>query len=175
MTHSVFGIFKDRIQAEDAINELEEKGYNPKDMSIVLRDTAAAEEIENNTGANVAGGTASGAATGAVLGGLAGLVAAFAIPGLGAFLIGGPIAAALGLTGAAASTVSGAATGAVAGGLVGALASLGLSNEEAQVYEERVKEGGILVIVPVIGDNKNDVTNALEKHGASDIRAAVNR
>ena len=173
---TVIGVFEDRVDAEDAITALKDEGYDAKDISIVMRDRNEAQTVVHETGANdVAGGTVSGAATGAIIGGLAGLLAAVAIPGLGAFFIGGPIAAALGLGGAAATTVSGATTGAVAGGLIGALTSLGLTHEEAQVYEDRVNNGAILVAVPARRDEEADVEDILTEYEASDIRTVSAR
>ena len=175
MAKTVLGIFTVRQGAEDAINELKDLDYNPKDVSIVLRDKQVKEEVEDNTGANVAGGAVSGAAAGILLGGLAGLVASIAIPGLGAFFIGGPIAASLGLTGAAATTASGATTGALAGGILGALSGFGLSDDEAKYYEERVNSGGILVAVPVRGDESGEVEDIFRKNDASDIKTIDSR
>jgi hypothetical protein len=170
MTKTVLGVFHDRNGAEDAIDELRDRDYNPKDISIVMRNREEAKEVADNTGAGVASGAATGATTGAVVGGLAGLLAAVALPGLGAFLIGGPIAAALGLTGAAASTVSGAATGAVAGGLLGALTGLGLSEDDARVYQDYVNEGGILIAVPARRGEETEVRDVLDEFGADQIR-----
>lgn len=170
MSKTVLGIFADQENAVDAIEELKDLGYNPKDLSIVMKDEVIEEQIARDTGADFAGGAASGATTGAILGGLAGLVAAFAIPGLGAFFIGGPIAAALGLTGAVAATTSGAVTGAVAGGLLGALMGLGLSEDEAETYEAHIRAGGILVAVPARTDEEAEVEDILADTGANDIR-----
>jgi hypothetical protein len=174
MDKTIFGIFADREHAESAINELESKGFNTKDISIIMRDQDQAQEIHHNTGANVAGGAASGATTGAVVGGIAGLligIGAITIPGIGGLLVGGQIAAALGLTGAAASTTTGALTGALAGGLLGALVSLGVPESDARVYEARVREGGILVAVAASGDMINEATTILEHHNASQVRS----
>src|SRR5579884_361327 len=151
MARMVLGVFNNRWNAEDAINELEHSGYSAKDISIVMRDENEGQTLAASTGSNVETGIASGVTTGAVIGAVAGLltgIGAIAIPGLGAILIGGPLAAALGLTGAAATTVTGAVTGGIAGGLVGALIGLGIPEEDAMVYESRIKEGGILVAVP---------------------------
>jgi hypothetical protein len=152
-TKTVLGIFSDRESAEDAIDELEENGYTAKDISVIMKEGGDPIVRGGETmGNKVAEGTVTGITTGAAIGGLAGLlvgIGAIAIPGVGAFLIGGPIAAALGLTGAAASTVTGAATGGLAGGLLGALTGLGLPEESARVYEKRVREGAILLAVPV--------------------------
>src|SRR4051812_7629024 len=121
MSKIILGVFSDRQDAESAIQKLEAEDYDPKDMSIVMRDQRNAKDISENTGVDdVMSGATAGAGTGAVVGGIAGFLAGTVLPGLGGFLIGGPIGAALGLSGAAATTVSGVTTGAVAGGLIGA-------------------------------------------------------
>lgn len=171
---TVLGVFADRDAAEQAITSLQDQGYNPKEMSIVVKDAETAESLGDSTGANVAEGATSGAMTGGVVGALAGLlvgVGALAIPGIGAVLIGGPLAAALGLTGAAATTASGALTGALAGGLIGALVGLGVPEDEAKVYEERIKEGGVLLAVPVkAGIEDEEAMQSLSNHGATQVR-----
>ena len=172
MAKMVLGVFSDRDHAEDAIRELQENHYDAKDISIVMKDAEEAKEVADNTGTNVAEGAVGGATTGGVIGGIAGLligIGAVTIPGVGAFLIGGPIAAALVLTGAAATTVSGAATGALAGGLIGALTGLGVSKEDAEVYEKRVTEGGVLVAVPAETSNV-EAGGILSNHGAEQVR-----
>jgi hypothetical protein len=174
MARLVLGMFGDRMMAESAIGDLEELGFNPKDISIVMRDRAAATEMATDTGASVASGAATGATTGGVLGALAGLlvgIGAITIPGLGALFIAGPIATALGLTGAAATTVSGALTGAVAGGLVGGLMGLGVPEEDARYYEDRIREGGILLAVPTEIDQDDEVRHILQDNGADQIRS----
>lgn len=174
MAQTVFGVFSERTDAEDAITDLEEVGYNPKEISIIMKDRKEAQEVADNTGVDVAEGAVSGATTGGVIGAIAGLlvgIGAIAIPGIGGLLIGGPIAAALGLSGAAASTVSGAATGALAGGLIGALTGLGVSEDDAKVYEERIKSGAILIAVPAHDGDGSDAKAILQEHGAEQIRA----
>ncbi len=96
-------------------------------------------------------------------------IGAIAIPGIGGLLIGGPLAAALGLTGAAAATVSGAVTGALAGGLVGGLVGLGVPEETAKVYENRIREGGVLIAVAA-REGDDEAHAVLEEHGADEIR-----
>lgn len=177
MQKTTLGIFTDRADAEAAIDELDENGFNPKDMSIIMKDTDAAQEIGTSTGANVTSGAVTGATTGGVIGGLAGLlvgIGAITIPGLGALFIAGPLATALGLTGAAATTVSGAATGALAGGLIGALMGLGIPEDEARVYEDRIREGAILLAVPSSAAHQDVVYEILTEHGADQIRTVSN-
>jgi hypothetical protein len=174
MAQTLLGIFDDREHAEMAIHDLEESGLNPKDVSVVMKDKEEAESLSDSTGSNVAQGAVSGATTGGVIGGLAGLlvgIGAIAVPGIGALLIGGPLAAALGLSGAAATTASGAMTGALAGGVVGALVGLGVPEEEAKVYEERIKSGGILIAVPTNEAMEGPAKDIFEKHGADEIKS----
>ncbi len=170
MQYTIIGIFSERTNAEDAINDLQDQGFNAKDMSIIMRDRGEAKTLAQNTGTDVAGGTITGLTTGAVVGGLAGLVGSFVIPGLGAFLIGGPISAALGLTGAAAATASGAVTGAVAGGILGAIMGLGVPREDAQVYEESINNGGILIAVPATEETYEKAREILEAYDATNVR-----
>ncbi len=168
----VLGIFTNRNFAERAILDLEASGYNPKEMSIIMRDQPEAEAIAESTGSTVATGAVSGMTTGGVVGGIAGLLigmGAIAIPGLGGLLVGGPLAAALGFSGAAATTVSGAVTGALAGGLLGALMALGLPESDARVYEAHIRDGAILLAVPDLG-NRDEIIDILEENSAQNIR-----
>lgn len=151
MKHNiVLGIFTNRTDAEGAVSKLEDHGYNAREISILVKDEVVREELTHSTGANVESGVAEGVVTGGLIGGVVGLlvgVGAITIPGIGAVLIGGPIAAALGLAGAAAVAAEGATTGAVAGGVLGALIGLGLPEEEAKFYDERLREGAIILAV----------------------------
>ena len=82
--------------------------------------------------------------TGGALGGITGLLVglgALAIPGIGPILLAGAEATAI------ATTLAGAGIGAAAGGLIGALIGLGIPEEKAKIYNDRVKGGSFLVIV----------------------------
>ncbi len=170
MHNITIGVFKSRLDAERAINELEEIGVNMADVSYVITDTTGTTSVTNaESGASTtAKGAAEGATTGAVIGAIAGLAVANGIlPGLGSLFVAGPIAVALGLTGAAATTAAGALTGAAAGGLVGGLSSLGVTEADARVYEDRVRSGDILVTAV----SKNPVVkNVFDKNKAEEIR-----
>lgn len=177
MTKTVLGIFIDRVNAEDTIDKLRSEGFDAKDISLVMQDKRERDEIINNTGAagtTVADGAVSGMTTGALIGGLAGFLAGTAIPALAGLFIAGPIGAALGLTGAAATTVSGAATGAVAGGLIGALVNLGVPEETATRYQERVHEGAILIAVPAANAEQASIVSGIfDEFGASDVQTVT--
>jgi hypothetical protein len=170
----ILGVFPNRDQADKVIDDLIEQDYDPKEISVIMRDINETREIHEESGVTIAGSAASGAATGGVIGGIAGLLVglgAIAVPGIGALFIAGPIASVLGLTGAAATTVSGAITGALAGGLVGALVGLGLPENEARVYEERIRSGEILVAVPAREGEEEKVKSIFENHKADQIRS----
>ena len=171
MARMLLSLFKDADVAETAIKELEHSQFNPKEISLIMRDSARAQDVAESTGVDVVGGTVSGATTGGLIGALVGLLIGVAVPGLGWLLIGGPIAAALGLTGAVATTVSGAVTGALAGGLIGALTSLGVPEEEARIYEERIKEGAVLLLVPVTSVNEESARSVLEQNAEGEVKA----
>jgi hypothetical protein len=178
MARMVLGVFSEKLDAEDAIQELEDHGFNPKDMSIIMKDRAEGEAFAQNTGTNVAEGALTGATTGGVLGALAGLlvgIGAVTIPGIGAIFIAGPIATALGLTGAAGTTVSGALTGILAGGLVGGLMGLGVPEEDAKVYEDRIKAGAILLAVPASEVNEAEIKDIMDAYQADQIRVIDTR
>lgn len=165
---TTIGVFTDTDHAEMAIKELRALGIHDADISYVY-SSESKTKIEDASGKAVGDGAAQGAGAGAIIGGLAGLAVANGIlPGLGTLFVAGPLAAALGLTGAAATTAAGAMTGAAAGGLVGALAGWGVGESEAKVYEERVKLGSVLVAAK--SDNSMAVKEIFEKHGADEIR-----
>lgn len=174
MNKTIIGIFENRTDAEGAISALKDDGFNPKDISVVMKDEEQAQVVNDNTGAGVAESAVGGATTGAVVGGVTGFLAGTVLPGLAGFLIGGPIGAALGLTGVAATTVSGAATGAVAGGLIGGLMGLGLSQPEAEHYESRVKEGAILLAVPTSDESESRVNEIFSNTHATDTKTVSN-
>ncbi|MBD3203389.1 low temperature-induced protein [Candidatus Woesearchaeota archaeon] len=171
-TDEVIGLFEDPDNAEDAINELRDRGYAPEEISVVGTETELEEYTKEGSGVSVSEGTGMGAASGAVLGGIAGLLAgvgAIAVPPAGALLFAGPLAVALGLTGAAATTTSGAASGALAGGIVGGLVSLGFPEEKAKFYEEKIGEGSVMVSVPIYLEEEQVAREILEDNGADDV------
>lgn len=175
MTKTVLGIFTNKEDAEDTIEKLRSEGFNAKDISLVMKDKREREEINRDTGTNaMADGAVQGITTGALIGGLAGFLAGTAVPALAGLFIAGPLGAALGFTGAAATTISGAATGAVAGGLIGALMNMGVSEESAARYQERINDGAILIAVPAADSNEAAiVTEIFMAFDASDIQTVT--
>lgn len=172
MKKQIFAVFTDIDVADQAINELHNELSIPADdISYVYRDedgnkiSGDADDVASETPAE---GAVSGATTGGVIGAVIGLVASIGVLGpLGPVVVSGPLAAALGLTGAVGATVSAAAVGAAAGGLLGALMSLGVGEPEARKFEERVKAGDVLVHVQA--DDEDTVVDKLREHNAEEI------
>lgn len=150
------GVFPRRRDAEQALQELRDSGFTMDRVSIIAKDAdhheriAGAEVVDRKEANSRAGGNKAdeGAATGAVsggaVGGLTGLLVGLgtlAIPGIGPIMLAGAGATAL------ATTLAGGAIGAAAGGLLGALVGLGIPEERAKVYNERVTRGDYLVMV----------------------------
>jgi uncharacterized membrane protein len=171
---TIVGVFDNKSDAESAINELREMSIADTDISYVRAGAdgeISAHDAAGDAAANTTAGAVSGATTGGVIGTIAGLVVANGIlPGLGTLFVAGPIATALGLTGAAATTAAGALTGAAAGGLVGALGGLGISADEAKDYEHRVKEGGTLVTAKVDDMDQDEVQSVFSKYDADEVK-----
>ena len=164
---TVVGIFKDTDSAEKALAEIREAGISDSDISYAYT-TQNKIVIEEGDGTKAGQGAAEGAGTGAIIGGLAGLAVANGIlPGLGTLFVAGPLAAALGLTGAAATTAAGALSGAAAGGLVGALVGLGMTNTQASIYDKRIKSGEVLVAAKTA--NPTLIKDVFQKHGVEEI------
>ena len=167
--NSVFGIYSDLAHLESALTALAHSGFPPADISVLYpeRRQAVAERSESVNSpqqnsnlvqdkATVGGGT--GALIGGALGSLAGLVA-LAIPGLGPFLVVGPILGGL----------VGAGVGGVLGEIVGALVGMGLTKEEAELYQGRLERGEILLAAQVHNSEQAlRVKEILERTGAHD-------
>src|SRR5439155_5858104 len=159
----VYGIYRNRADAETGVDSLIAEGFRNEDISVLLQDNTGTKDFAHEKHTKAPEGTATGATTGGVIGGTLGLLAgigALAIPGLGPFIAAGPIMGAL----------AGAGAGGVVGGIVGALVGMGIPEYEAKRYEGHVKDGGILLSVHC--DNSEWVGRAkriLERTGAQDI------
>ena len=137
MRKAVFGIASE-LQADEILNRLKLAGFSTNDVSILV--PSGTRDLAHEAHTKAPEGATTGAGTGGVLGGALGWlvgIGAIAIPGLGPFIAAGPIMAAL----------SGAAIGAAVGGITGALAGMGVPAYEAKLYEDKVREGSILISV----------------------------
>ncbi len=162
------GVFERYEDAEVAFHHLQKAGFSLDRLSIIAPDLprsrnlsesdinyhrtmgdAAASPAPRGTTTDATGtfaeeGAATGAVAGATVGGFMGLLqalAALTIPGIGPVLAGGTVATIL------LNTLAASAIGAAAGGLVGALAGLGIPEEQAKIYNDRLSRGHYLLIV----------------------------
>ena len=148
MLITICRLYDSYTDANRAVVMLEAAGLPTSETSVIsnnsdtwYRASKAANVVPvRKDGANSkADGKVEGAAIGAAIGATAAtaasLVTMLAIPGVGAVVGAGWLAALLG-----SITIGG-----VAGGLLGALTNAGISEEDAQVLVEGVRRGGTLV------------------------------
>lgn len=134
-------VFKTREEADKAFEELRERGYSDADINVMMsdetrdryfankdHDTALGDKVAENAGK----GSLIGGGIGALVGALAAIGTNVLLPGLG-LVVAGPLAAGL----------AGAGAGAATGGLIGALTGAGVPEDEARIYENDIKDGGI--------------------------------
>ncbi|WP_017318566.1 general stress protein [Mastigocladopsis repens] len=147
--HAV-GVFASRKAAEQALNELKDSGFPMEKVSIIAKDVDQGEQLANaemtsrvgdenvNTATGVVADTLTASTWGSVLVGLSSL----ALPGLGVVLAAGSLGVAL------ATSIGGVAVGAAAThNVVKALADLGIPEERARHYSDRLHQGNFMVIV----------------------------
>lgn len=164
------GIFPTRHETEQALSELRNASFNMDHVSVIARDAErqddiAGVDVEDSSGNKADLGAAKGAVTGGALGGLTGLLVGLglvAIPGIGPIMLAGAGATAL------ATTLAGTAIGATAGGLIGALAGLGIPEERARAYSDRVAKGDYLVMVKGTDDEIAKAESILSPRGIQD-------
>ncbi|AFZ01185.1 general stress protein [Calothrix sp. PCC 6303] len=138
------GVFSRRHDAEVALTELRDAGFDLSQVSLIGKDTSGNVADINVRGDKADEGAKTGAASGAAIGGLGGLLVglgALAIPGIGPVILGGAAATAL------ATTLTGGAIGAAAGSVVGGLVGLGIPENRAKEYSDRLNRGDYLVMV----------------------------
>jgi uncharacterized protein YjbJ (UPF0337 family) len=138
------GLFSDRESADRTYSSLRERGYTDDDINILSSDEtrdswfsdndAADTELGSKALEGTGVGSAVGGTIGAIIGGIAAIGSNVILPGLG-LVIAGPLAAAL----------AGAGAGGLTGGLVGALIGSGIPEERAKLYEEGIKNGGMVM------------------------------
>ena len=159
MAKTVVGVFESENQAKEAINELKRKGFDEREISLIAREKReGTEEEDEMTMAEQDLG--DGMLTGGALGGLAGILAgagALLIPGVGPIIAAGPLAAFL--------------SGVVGGGLVGGLVDYGIPEDRGRHFEERVKQGGILVTLKASDNEVSQAIEVLSLYGADDIES----
>lgn len=172
MKKVIFALFTDIEVADRAINHMHTDLHIPNDeISYVYKDSSGDKisgdgaEVTDKTAAE---GAVSGATTGGIIGAAVGIVGVAGLLGpLGAVVVAGPLATALGITGGVGAVVGTGVAGAAIGGLVGALVNLGVSEPQARNFEERVDAGDVLVSIHT--DKDDAVTDILREFNAAEI------
>ncbi len=165
MEKKVIGYFTDSSQAEQAANELKDKGI--KEISILGKDNGTKGDNRGQDEDGIGFGLSSATMKGGAIGGAAGLavgagalgvlgVAALAIPGIGPIVAMGPLAAALG--------------GAATGGVAGALVDYGIPKMQSDFYETKIKEGNTVIIIKANEEKTDSIAAILRNHGAHDVK-----
>lgn len=164
----VTGLFYDYAKASSAIDDLQRRGFAREDLCVLMTegDAQRAREFrgdESGTKATegVGVGSAVGGTVGAVLAAIAAVGTTLAFPGIG-LIVAGPLAAA----------VAGLGAGGAVGGLVGGLVGVGIPKGRAELYEEGLRKGGVVVGVYARGaDEAGDIERMLIQLGAESIRS----
>ena len=145
----VSAIFDTHAEAERAVNDLRSLGLGDRDLSVIAhhKGTTTARsgdgEVTDEDHRNVLRGVLGGGALGAGLG-----VAALAIPGVAPEAVG-----------------VGAVLGAIGGTLNETLTKHGVSDEDATYYNDRIKNGGVVVTVEDIGVDEAKLREVLIRNG----------
>lgn len=133
-------LFHDRTAAENAYQELLDRGYTRDQISVLMSEESRTSFYGKTTVMNskAAEGTGVGAALGGTAGAIVAAIAAIGttvlIPGLNLVILG-PVAAA----------IAGAGAGGAAGGLIGGLVGAGIPEETVRHYEKGLRDGGIVL------------------------------
>jgi hypothetical protein len=175
------GTFSNYEVTETALRELQGYGFLMDQVSVVGRDISKHTETtgantsnrltdigNQNSDDNAAEESAKkGAVAGSALGGVTGLLVglgAIAIPGIGPVMLAGAAATAI------ATAVSGSVIGAAAGSLAGGLVGLGIPEDRAHAYSERVAHGDYLVMVEGSEAEITMAQSVFSNHGIRDWR-----
>jgi hypothetical protein len=148
MLITICRLYDSYTDANRVVVMLEAAGLPPSETSVISNNsdawysatkTANVVPVRNYGASSKVEGAALGAAIGATAATAASLVTMLAIPGVGAVVGAGWLAALLGSM----------AIGGAAGSLLGALTNAGISEEDAQVFVEGVRRGGTVVAARV--------------------------
>lgn len=164
MSNFIYATFKTSSAAEAVLYQLEKIGIEERQIGVVVSDDTRGHSFNIESKTKAAEGTGIGAAAGGVVGAIIGGLAtatAMAIPGLNIVV-----------TGALVSTLAGLGAGAASGGLIGGLVGAGITEHEAKLYEDEVKNGAILISVDAKNDEqKEQIKDIFDRQDAHNIAA----
>jgi hypothetical protein len=149
-------IFDDRMEAERAVRDLETAKFESDQVGFAIRgdDATLGGMVTDAVGTKDGRGAVVGAASGAVIGGVLGAAATLLLPGVGPIIAAGLLSAIAG----------GAVAGTAVGGILGAMTGLGISQHEAEYYEQQFHAGKAIVAVRA-GERLVEAEHILRHHG----------
>ena len=151
----VVAAFADPLEARGCVEDLQSAGFTDDEIGLVAPDADLdREEVAEHS--LVAEGSVVGAVAGASLGSLWGIVIAAGFLPMGPIIAGGLLA----------SLVVTAATGAALGSLAGALVGLGVPEEAAAHFEQKLHEGHVVITVKAEGRG-DQALRILQRHNGS--------
>ena len=164
MTHPLLmGLFATPDAAAAAVRELRELGLPRERISIVAQNHDIEADLSNESGGSP-GSEIEDSRFAARLGELSAhffAAAAIVLPGIGPIVADGPLAAGLG-----------EAAGHLAGSLARTLEHSGVPAGTAEKWEERIREGAVLVAGHATAAVAPKVRTALTRLGASEVTEA---
>lgn len=155
----VIGVFHDRAQAEQALEDLRQAGFREDQIGFLMREGNTL--IEDVPTEQPESGSTASAIAGGVVGGVAGAAAAALIPGVGSAVAGGILLSA-----------GGAVLGAATGKFISTLVHLGVPEEQAHTYDQEVQAGRSIVIVQA-DERPLEAFQILKRNSAYDPGAPV--
>ncbi|NEQ31675.1 MAG: hypothetical protein F6K04_11835 [Leptolyngbya sp. SIO4C5] len=161
------GAFRHYPETEAALRDLQQMGFPLERISVITRngdrikapsavkqidgvdsrregaDPIAQVNLYDGDRSQMGKGATAGALAGGSVGGLTGLLVGLgtlAIPGVGPIFLAGTAGTAI------AAALAGSAIGAAAGGLLGTLVGMGIPEDRAKVYHERLAAGQYIIV-----------------------------
>jgi hypothetical protein len=160
---NIVGVFTNLGEAERALIDLRAQGIPAENIHLIAGNDKSQHDEYLKKAKQESTSAGSAALSGASFGGGLGIVASLvtlAIPGIGPIIAAGPIA----------TVLTGLGIGALGGGVISAFKNMGMSHEEAPLYEEAVRRGSILAIAQVDEPRAMEILRLMELHGARDVR-----
>ncbi|MDP8964186.1 MAG: signal transduction histidine kinase LytS [Cyanobacteriota bacterium] len=163
------GVFPNRQDTEYALNELKNSDFPMDKVSVVAREASEDDEMASSpsefvpkkTVEGLGKGALAGGAVGGIGGGLVAGLASLAVPGLGSVVLAGAHSALAGV-------LAGGFYGTVAGGIIGTVMGNGISQEQANVYDERLSNGDYVVMIDGTDDEIHCAESVLKAQGVQE-------
>jgi hypothetical protein len=152
----VVGVFGSRNLTRVVIEGLEQAGFSEEQVSLVT--TNVEQQVENEEMLDYGDKSAEKATKGAGMGGLAGLLLGaplMMIPGIGPLIVAGPLAMAM--------------TGGIVGGFLGAMVGWGVEPNNVEMYQKKVQEGSVLIVVHGAPDEVARAHDLLSSHSPDEV------